>query len=75
MNLVAIFLKMHLCTCFRANSSCFQRALIQPLVSPSISVKERCLAQQKKRRRRATKKICVFIGSFILCFSPYVITR
>lgn len=41
----------------------------------SGSVKERCLAQQKKRRQRATKKICVFIGSFILCFSPYVITR
>lgn len=39
------------------------------------SVKERCLAQQKKRRQRATKKICIFIGSFILCFSPYVITR
>lgn len=40
-----------------------------------VSVKERCLAQQKKRRQRATKKICIFIGSFILCFSPYVITR
>lgn len=40
-----------------------------------FSVKERCLAQQKKRRQRATKKICIFIGSFILCFSPYVITR
>lgn len=41
----------------------------------NFSVKERCLAQQKKRRQRATKKICIFIGSFILCFSPYVITR
>lgn len=40
-----------------------------------VSVKERCLAQQKKRRQRATKKICIFIGSFILFFSPYVITR
>lgn len=40
-----------------------------------VSVKERCLAEQKKRRQRATKKICIFIGSFILCFSPYVITR
>ncbi|KAM9315313.1 G-protein coupled receptor 26 [Pholidichthys leucotaenia] len=45
------------------------------LVDIHPSVKERCLAQQKKRRQRATKKICIFIGSFILCFSPYVITR
>ncbi|XP_028269627.1 G-protein coupled receptor 26 [Parambassis ranga] len=45
------------------------------LVDIHPSVKERCLAQQKKRRQRATKKICVFIGSFILCFAPYVITR
>ncbi|XP_028313794.1 G-protein coupled receptor 26-like [Gouania willdenowi] len=45
------------------------------LVDMHPSVKERCLAQQKKRRQRASKKICVFIGSFVLCFSPYVITR
>ncbi|XP_036969763.1 G-protein coupled receptor 26 [Acanthopagrus latus] len=45
------------------------------LVDIHPSVKERCLAEQKKRRQRATKKICIFIGSFILCFSPYVITR
>ncbi|XP_059214504.1 G-protein coupled receptor 26 [Centropristis striata] len=45
------------------------------LVDIHPSVKERCLAEQKKRRQRATKKICVFIGTFILCFSPYVITR
>ncbi|XP_013880871.1 G-protein coupled receptor 26 [Austrofundulus limnaeus] len=45
------------------------------LVDIHPSVKERCLAQQKKRRQRAAKKICIFIGSFILCFSPYVITR
>ncbi|KAM4585305.1 G-protein coupled receptor 26 [Odontesthes bonariensis] len=45
------------------------------LVDLHPSVKERCLAQQKKRRQRAAKKICIFIGSFILCFSPYVITR
>ncbi|XP_026216188.1 G-protein coupled receptor 26 [Anabas testudineus] len=45
------------------------------LVDLHPSVKERCLAEQKKRRQRATKKICIFIGSFILCFSPYVITR
>ncbi|XP_058497108.1 G-protein coupled receptor 26-like [Solea solea] len=45
------------------------------LVDIQPSVKDRCLAQQKKRRQRATKKICIFIGSFILCFSPYVITR
>ncbi|XP_003448103.1 G-protein coupled receptor 26 [Oreochromis niloticus] len=45
------------------------------LVDIHPSVKERCLAQRKKRKQRATKKICIFIGSFILCFSPYVITR
>ncbi|KAM8842025.1 G-protein coupled receptor 26-like [Synchiropus splendidus] len=45
------------------------------LVDIHPSVKERCLAQQKKRRQRATKKICIFIGTFVFCFSPYVITR
>ncbi|XP_068178502.1 G-protein coupled receptor 26 [Antennarius striatus] len=45
------------------------------LVDLHPSVRERCLAEQKKRRQRATKKICIFIGSFVLCFSPYVITR
>ncbi|KAM9857676.1 G-protein coupled receptor 26 [Aulostomus maculatus] len=45
------------------------------LVDIHPSVKERCLVEQKKRRQRATKKICIFIGSFILCFSPYVLTR
>uniref|UniRef100_A0A3Q2QQ13 G protein-coupled receptor 78 n=1 Tax=Fundulus heteroclitus TaxID=8078 RepID=A0A3Q2QQ13_FUNHE len=45
------------------------------LVDLHPSVKERCLAQQRKRRQRAAKKICVFIGSFVICFSPYVITR
>ncbi|TRY87606.1 hypothetical protein DNTS_005994 [Danionella cerebrum] len=39
------------------------------------SVKQRCLLEQKKRRQRAIKKICIFIGSFVLCFAPYVITR
>ncbi|KAM3865371.1 G-protein coupled receptor 26 [Diretmus argenteus] len=45
------------------------------LVDIHPSVKERCLVEQRKRRQRATKKICIFIGSFILCYSPYVITR
>ncbi|KAM4750807.1 G-protein coupled receptor 26 [Anableps anableps] len=45
------------------------------LVDIHPSVKERCLAQQRKRSQRAAKKICIFIGSFIICFSPYVITR
>nr|XP_015200276.1 PREDICTED: G-protein coupled receptor 78 isoform X3 [Lepisosteus oculatus] len=39
------------------------------------SVKQRCLVEQKKRRQRATKKISIFIGSFIICFAPYIITR
>uniref|UniRef100_A0A3P9IHE9 G protein-coupled receptor 78a n=1 Tax=Oryzias latipes TaxID=8090 RepID=A0A3P9IHE9_ORYLA len=45
------------------------------LVDIHPSVKERCLTQQRKRRQRAAKKICIFIGSFILCFFPYVLTR
>ncbi|TNN56133.1 G-protein coupled receptor 26 [Liparis tanakae] len=45
------------------------------LVDIPPSVKERCLAEQKKRRQRATNKISIFIGTFILCFAPYVITR
>jgi len=38
-------------------------------------VKQRCLAEQKRRKQRATKKISIFIGSFIICFAPYVVTR
>ncbi|XP_004079855.1 G-protein coupled receptor 26-like [Oryzias latipes] len=45
------------------------------LVDIHPSVKQRCLAEQKRRKQRATKKISIFIGSFILCFAPYVITR
>ncbi|XP_061770643.1 G-protein coupled receptor 78-like [Nerophis ophidion] len=39
------------------------------------SVKQRCIAEQKRRKLRATKKISIFIGSFLVCFAPYVITR
>ncbi|XP_032874815.1 G-protein coupled receptor 26-like [Amblyraja radiata] len=45
------------------------------LVDIHPSVKQRCIAEQKTRRQRATKKISIFIGSFIVCFAPYVITR
>ncbi|KAJ3585448.1 hypothetical protein NHX12_014167 [Muraenolepis orangiensis] len=45
------------------------------LVDIHPSVKQRCLAEQKRRKQRATKKITIFIGSFIICFAPYVITR
>ncbi|XP_069782255.1 G-protein coupled receptor 26-like [Narcine bancroftii] len=45
------------------------------LVDIHPSVKQRCIAEQKSRRQRATKKISIFIGSFIVCFAPYVITR
>ncbi|XP_006011173.1 G-protein coupled receptor 26 [Latimeria chalumnae] len=45
------------------------------LVDIHPSVKQRCIAEQKRRRQRATKKISIFIGSFIICFAPYVITR
>ncbi|KAG7458867.1 hypothetical protein MATL_G00225150 [Megalops atlanticus] len=45
------------------------------LVDIHPSVKQRCLMEQKRRKQRATKKISIFIGSFIICFAPYVITR
>ncbi|XP_060780847.1 G-protein coupled receptor 26 [Neoarius graeffei] len=45
------------------------------LVDIHPSVKQRCLMEQKRRRQRATKKVCIFIGSFVFCFTPYVITR
>ncbi|KAK1175239.1 G-protein coupled receptor 26-like [Acipenser oxyrinchus oxyrinchus] len=45
------------------------------LVDIHPSVKQRCLVEQKRRRQRATKKISIFIGSFVICFAPYVITR
>ncbi|XP_074554961.1 G-protein coupled receptor 26-like [Halichoeres trimaculatus] len=45
------------------------------LVDIHPSVKQRCLAEQKRRKQRATKKITIFIGSFIICFAPYVVTR
>ncbi|CAL8241971.1 unnamed protein product [Merluccius merluccius] len=45
------------------------------LVDIHPSVKQRCLAEQKRRKQRATKKISIFIGSFIICFAPYVFTR
>ncbi|XP_019411195.1 PREDICTED: G-protein coupled receptor 26 [Crocodylus porosus] len=45
------------------------------LVDIHPSVRERCLEEQRRRRQRATKKISTFIGTFVLCFAPYVITR
>ncbi|XP_026206421.1 G-protein coupled receptor 26-like [Anabas testudineus] len=45
------------------------------LVDIHPSVRERCLEEQKRRRQRATRKISTFIGTFMLCFAPYVITR
>lgn len=51
------------------------RNFIFPLAFIIFSVKQKCLAEQKRRKQRATKKISIFIGSFIICFGPYVITR
>ncbi|XP_061620570.1 G-protein coupled receptor 26 [Phyllopteryx taeniolatus] len=45
------------------------------LVDVHPSVKRRCLAEQKRRKQRAAKKISIFIGSFIICFAPLVFTR
>ncbi|XP_072523707.1 G-protein coupled receptor 26-like [Salminus brasiliensis] len=45
------------------------------LVDIHPSVRQRCLEEQRRRRQRATRKISTFIGTFVLCFGPYVITR
>ncbi|XP_040034880.2 G-protein coupled receptor 26-like [Gasterosteus aculeatus] len=45
------------------------------LVDFHPSVRQKCLDEQKRRRQRATKKISTFIGTFVVCFTPYVITR
>ncbi|XP_052009409.1 G-protein coupled receptor 26-like [Xyrauchen texanus] len=45
------------------------------LVDIHPSVRQRCLEEQKRRRQRATRKISTFIGTFFICFTPYVITR
>ncbi|KAJ0060523.1 hypothetical protein NL108_015011 [Boleophthalmus pectinirostris] len=45
------------------------------LVDIHPSVRERCLEEQRRRRQRATNKISTFIGTFMICFTPYVITR
>ncbi|XP_030643349.1 G-protein coupled receptor 26 [Chanos chanos] len=45
------------------------------LVDIHPSVRQRCLDEQKRRRQRATRKISTFIGTFVICFTPYVITR
>ncbi|XP_075997826.1 G-protein coupled receptor 26-like [Genypterus blacodes] len=45
------------------------------LVDIHPSVRQKCLDEQKRRRQRATKKISTFIGTFVVCFAPYVITR
>ncbi|XP_028324734.1 G-protein coupled receptor 26-like [Gouania willdenowi] len=45
------------------------------LVDIHPSVRQRCLDEQRRRRQRATKKISTFIGTFVVCFTPYVITR
>ncbi|KAM6951873.1 G-protein coupled receptor 26-like [Aplochiton taeniatus] len=45
------------------------------LVDIHPSVRQQCLEEQRRRRQRATRKISTFIGTFMLCFAPYVITR
>ncbi|XP_068183832.1 G-protein coupled receptor 26-like [Antennarius striatus] len=45
------------------------------LVDIHPSVRQKCSDEQKQRRLRATKKISTFIGTFVVCFTPYVITR
>ncbi|XP_029356498.1 G-protein coupled receptor 26 [Echeneis naucrates] len=76
--LVLCFAYMKVLTVARSHCKRIDVITVQALlllVDIHPSVKERCLAEQKKRKQRATKKIGIFIGSFVLCFSPYVITR
>lgn len=59
--------------------TCTQKVLARYLSNswcvPVPSVRQRCLEEQRRRRQRATRKISTFIGTFMLCFAPYVITR
>ncbi|KAJ1139808.1 hypothetical protein NDU88_006172 [Pleurodeles waltl] len=59
------------------HKSIFQLNMGLPLFAVLVmaSVRQRCLEEQKRRRQRATKKISTYIGTFLLCFAPYVITR
>lgn len=62
----------------KSYNSLYSLRMVQKTKMKSIaifSVKQRCLAEQKRRKQRATKKISMFIGSFVICFAPYVITR
>uniref|UniRef100_S4RA17 G protein-coupled receptor 78 n=1 Tax=Petromyzon marinus TaxID=7757 RepID=S4RA17_PETMA len=45
------------------------------LVDIPPQVRARCLEEQKARRTRAPRRVSTFIGTFVLCFAPYVITR
>ncbi|KAI9535532.1 G-protein coupled receptor 26 [Dissostichus eleginoides] len=45
------------------------------LVDIHPSVRQKCLDEQRQRRQRAIKKISTFIGTFVVCFTPYIITR
>ncbi|XP_061767657.1 G-protein coupled receptor 26-like [Nerophis ophidion] len=45
------------------------------LVDIHPSVRQKCLEEQKRRRQRAGNKISTFIGTFVVCFTPYVVTR
>ncbi|KAJ1066949.1 hypothetical protein K5549_012308 [Capra hircus] len=60
--------------CKRIDVITMQTLVLLVDIHPS-SVRERCLEEQKRRRQRATKKISTFIGTFLVCFAPYVITR
>nr|XP_061794415.1 G-protein coupled receptor 26-like [Nerophis lumbriciformis] len=45
------------------------------LVDIHPSVRQKCLDEQKRRRQRSINKISTFIGTFVICFTPYVVTR
>ncbi|XP_067106128.1 G-protein coupled receptor 26 [Osmerus mordax] len=59
--------------CKRIDVITVQTLLLMVDIHPSV--KQRCLLEQKRRKQRATKKISIFIGSYVLCYAPYVITR
>ncbi|XP_026803985.2 G-protein coupled receptor 26-like [Pangasianodon hypophthalmus] len=45
------------------------------LIDLHPSVRQRYLEEKKKRRQRASRKVSSFIGTFVVCFTPYVLTR
>ncbi|KAG5211370.1 hypothetical protein JEQ12_013799, partial [Ovis aries] len=58
-----------------ANSDCILTQILFVIACfAALGVWDCCLEEQKRWWEQATKKISIFIGTFLVCFVPYVIT-